>query len=276
VLEHRLVTRSIENAQKKVEARNFDIRKHTLQYDDVMNTQRSVIYSERRKVLTGEDLHATILDMIPEVCERVVAEHLAPDAETGAVTFDPEQLMESLCRALPSLEVSLDRQRFQKQDQQLLVERATDEALKRYAAKEEEFGSDVLREVERRVLLQVIDTHWMHHLQEMDHLREGVHLRAYGQMDPLIQYQKEAGQYFDRLLSSITEDAVRLCFAVEVVGQPQRRRQRVRDLQEGTPMTEARDEMQKRRPARAATKPKRNEPCPCGSGKKYKRCCGAR
>ncbi len=277
VLEHRLVTRSIENAQKKVEARNFDIRKHTLQYDDVMNTQRSVIYAERRKVLMGEDLHPTLLDMIPEVCERVVSEHLAPDPETGEVSFDPEQLMEALCRAMPGLEETLDRQRFQKQDQELLIERATDEALKRYAQKEEELGPEVLREVERRALLQVIDTHWMHHLQEMDHLREGVYLRAYGQMDPLIQYQKEASRYFDRLLGQITEDAVRLCFAVQVAGQQQsqRRRQRIRDLQEGTPITEARDEMTKRKPVRVAAKPRRNDPCPCGSGKKYKRCCGA-
>ena len=277
VLEARLVTRSIENAQKKVEARNFDMRSHTLKYDDVMNTQRQVIYDERRKILTGEDLHDTVLDMIAEGSERVVVEHYAPDPQTGKVDVDALRLSSALQEALPGSDGRLSPERLEGLDEQSATEAARKAALEAYAAKEEELGPEVIRDMERYVLLQVIDTHWMHHLQEMDHLREAVGLRAYGQMDPLIQYHKEASQYFDRLLGQVTEDTARLALAAyprEGSPRSRQRRQRVQNLDEGTPMSDAAEEMQTKKPVHIATKPRRNDPCPCGSGKKYKRCCG--
>ena len=275
VLEARLVTRSIENAQKKVEARNFDQRKHTLQYDDVMNTQRRVIYGERRKVLMGEDLHGTILDMIEESCRDTVTTHFQPDPQTGKVEGGPVQLSEALHEALPGVNGALSAERLAGLDAQSAQEVVVEAARAFYRAKEQELGPELLREMERHILLQVIDVHWMQHLQDMDHLREAVMLRAYGQMDPLIQYHKEANQYFDRLLGRITGDTARLAFSAypREGAAARRRRQQMQDLQEGTPMSEAAEEMQKKKPVRVATKPRRNDPCPCGSGKKYKKCC---
>ena len=260
-IEHGMITKSIESAQKRVENRNFGIRKHILQYDDVMNQQREVIYEQRRKVLTGENLKENILQMI----EEVVASAVDIYAPEGVI---PEEWdLEGLVNYAEQLFLPGQLLKVEDLEQRLrdeILSFLTELSLGAYQNREEELGSEVMRELERMVMLRVVDDKWMDHLDAMDQLREGIGLRAYGQKDPLVEYKFESYQMFQNMIGSIQEDVVRYVFRVNVVQAPQERKTvENKNVEEGP-----------KQPVRNEKKAKRNDPCPCGSGKKYKKCCG--
>ncbi|MDD2359342.1 MAG: preprotein translocase subunit SecA [Syntrophaceticus schinkii] len=263
-VEHNLVTRSIESAQRKVETRNFEMRKHVLEYDDVMNQQREVIYSQRRRVLMGEDLQESLQEMmisvIDSAVERYTAEGKYPEDWDidGLVNFGEQIFIRE--GALPPGELQeLD-------SREEIQERLIDEALAHWQAREEELGLENMRDLERFILLRVVDSKWMDHLDAMDQLRTGIGLRAYGQKDPLVEYKFEAYNMFQEMIDAIQEDVVRYLYKVRLV--PQEHERRVKHIAEN------RGEEAPRTPVRVGPKVGRNDPCPCGSGKKYKRCCG--
>ncbi|MDR7507909.1 MAG: preprotein translocase subunit SecA [Armatimonadota bacterium] len=266
-IEHPLVSRQIENAQKKVEQYHFDVRKHVLEYDDVLNVQRKVIYGERRKVLFGENLRENILDMIERLVDGLVDVHCPPDARPEE--WDLAGLREAAARLIPPLaDVALPEG-----SRDALAQALRSAALAAYERKEQEVGPQTLREIERLVLLQTIDRKWIDHLYAMDSLREGIGLRAYAQVSPLIEYQREGYDLFQRMLTEIQEEAVQVLFRVQVEGPAPAPRPLAaparRPVAAGTPRAAA--------PAAAGDGPRklgRNDPCWCGSGKKYKKCHG--
>ncbi|MBC7218148.1 MAG: preprotein translocase subunit SecA, partial [Candidatus Caldatribacterium sp.] len=257
-IEHPVITRLVEAAQKRVEGHHFNIRKTLLQYDDVMNKQREVIYAQRRRVLFEEDLRPFVYDMLDKVLEDLTAtyasERLYPEE------WDFEGLRERL-RFLFGIEFQVPEEERLKLTTQSLREKLF-EALKAvYERRVREVGEEVFRDIERYVLLRVVDHHWKDHLHNMDHLREGIGLRAVGQKDPFVEYQLEAFDMFQNMVAAIREDALRYLFHVRVVPKEERREpQRVQAA--------------KVAPERSQKKVGRNDPCPCGSGLKYKYCCG--
>jgi len=266
-IEHTLVSRQIEAAQKKVEQYHFDMRKHVLEFDDVMNVQRKVIYAERRKVLAGENIRENVLDIIERLVTSQVEAVCTKDAHPDE--WDLEMLIEGLAQLVPALgQVLPDSLRGLPADE--ITERLVAAALRAYEVREAEIGTDVLREVERLVLLQTIDRKWIDHLHNMDALREGIGLRAYAQVSPLIEYQREGYDMFQATMQAIQEEAARLLYRVHV--SPGER-----------PVARpvARPVVPVREPAAVGARssggqPKlgRNDPCWCGSGKKYKKCHG--
>ena len=268
-IEHSLVTKSIENAQKKVEARNFSIRKHVLEYDDVMNQQREVIYAERKKILRQEDLRGNIKDMVEKVVQRTMAMYAPPevyseDWDLNAIINYAEEFF------APSGILTVDY--LQNLSREELDEYLHKVAEENYKQREEAIGSELMRELENLVMLKVVDNHWMEHLDAMDMLREGVGLRAYGQKDPLVEYKFEAYDMFEAMNEAIQDDVVRYIYHVNVITQPQVD-DRLEKASTNNPNVDGTDENQKL-PAESSEEVGRNEPCPCGSGKKYKNCCG--
>ena len=263
-IEARLLTNLIESAQRRVEGNNFSIRKHVLQYDDVMNKQREVIYGERRKVLEGANLKDDILSMLHELIDKNVEFYHKISAD-GSKYYDMEGLTSYCVRTFGFEEDCLKDVNENKND---LIEKITDLALEKYALKEEEFGEDKFREVERVVLLQIVDSKWMDHIDAMDQLRKGIGLRAVGQVDPVRAYGQEGFDMFEEMNESIKEDTIRMLFHVV---NPERV-QRVRVAKE---VETVNPETGKKTPiVRKEKKVGRNDPCPCGSGKKYKNCHG--
>ena len=268
-IEHQLVTRQIEGAQKKVEQYHFDIRKHVLEYDDVMNVQRKLIYGERRKVLHGENIRDNILDMMERVVTDLVDAHCPPDA--GPEEWDLDGLAEGAAQLIPPLgEVALPEQA----GREAITPTLASAALAAYERKEQEIGAERLREVERLVLLQTIDRKWIDHLYNMEALREGIGLRAYAQVSPLIEYQREGYNLFQQMLAEIQEETVQFLFRVQIEStdgpRPRRSTVRVREpAAVAAPAGGGRSD-----PAHARRKIGRNDPCWCGSGKKYKKCHG--
>ncbi|MEJ5185787.1 MAG: preprotein translocase subunit SecA [Candidatus Geothermincolales bacterium] len=261
-IENRMVTRAIENAQKNVELNNFEIRKNLLKYDDVMNTQREVIYRQRRRILEGEDLHSKIPDMLSKVLEGIVSRFL--DQSLPPEEWDVDGLFRYLRGIFPVSfgPADLDQEALKPE---LLKEALLEDALEHYRSREKEIseaGRDI-REVERLVMLRVIDNRWREHLYEMDHLRDAVNLRAFAGHDPLVEYQTEAYSAFQALLYNIQEDFLRYMFHLKVV----------REDRPSLQVVEGEGGKPKKSPVRAQ-KVGRNAPCPCGSGKKYKHCCG--
>ena len=249
-IEHKMLTKSIEGAQKKVEGRNFGIRKHVLQYDDVMNKQREIIYAERRRVLEGENLQEQIENMIHSLIEEGVMSY----SQDG---FDAERFVEymyNLFMPRGSIEVS-DIENLKTEQ---VIEKVFDIAMKIYNGKEERIGSDRMREVERVVLLQAVDSHWIDHIDAMDQLRQGIGLRAIGQQDPVIAYTDEGFNMFNEMNAHIKEDTIKYLFNI-TIEEPVERKQ-VIDANSKT--------------VRKEDTTGRNDDCPCGSGKKYKKCCG--
>ncbi len=262
-IDHPLISRSIESAQKKVEGRNFDIRKQVLEYDDVMNQQREVIYDQRRNVLMGESLKENVIDMIETVVDSVVdmysAESEFPENWDLKSMLDyVEQLF------LPHHDLAVDQ--LKNMEKEEIRELFKEQALVFYQAKEDELSSETMRELERMVILKVVDSKWMDNLDGMDQLRQGIGLRAYGQQDPLIAYKKEGYDMFNNMIASIQEDVVRYVYQVKVVEQPNAEYKNVSENKY--------EEDKQRQPIRNESKVGRNDPCPCGSGKKYKKCCG--
>lgn len=266
-IEHRILSNTIETAQKRVEGRNFQIRKHVLQYDDVMNKQREVIYSQRRKVLDGENLKESILKMLETLVENTVSMYCSESVHPD--DWDLKALTEYVEGAyLPQGSLDFTRDMLETLDRESLKEMILDKALNAYEQKEAEFGPEMMRELERVVLLRVVDEKWMDHIDNMDQLRQGIGLRAYGQRDPVIEYKFEGYQMFEDMIQSIQEDTVKMLLHAKVSAMPQR--QKVAE-----PMSTNYDNGGMRMPAVKSDKVGRNEPCPCGSGKKFKKCCGA-
>ncbi|MGI6685707.1 MAG: preprotein translocase subunit SecA [Bacillota bacterium] len=260
-IDHPLISRSIETAQKRVEAKNFDIRKHVLEYDNVMNQQREVIYQQRRQVLTGVNLKDSIYDMIHEVVERTVASFAGGSVHPEE--WDLEGLLERAQLFLPNHELTVDDLKILSKDEipQMLEEKSRIY----YDKREDELTPETLRELERVVILKVVDSKWMDHLDAMDQLRQGIGLRAYGQKDPLVEYKFEAFDMFQEMIGEIQSDVVRYLMRVNVVEAPKERQH----------VTENRSEETVKKPIRKNNQVGRNDPCPCGSGKKYKKCCGS-
>lgn len=262
-LEHPLLTKTIESAQKKVEGNNFGIRKHVLKYDDVMNKQREVIYGERKKVLEGENLRDHIFNMIKELIDSNI------DMYTMGAKYPEEWDIEGLENHMTKLFgfekgflANLDHLDMTKESLSELIFKKAEEI---YKTREEEFKEDRFREIERVILLQVVDKKWMDHIDAMDQLRQGIGLRAYGQQDPVRAYQIEGFDMFDEMTKSISEETVRFLYHVENPDKVERKRV-------ANPINVGKKEENK-----TIVKKKkigRNDPCPCGSGKKYKKCCG--
>ncbi len=260
-IEHKMLTKSIEGAQKKVEGRNFGIRKHVLQYDDVMNKQREIIYAERRRVLEGENLQEQIENMIHSLIEEGVMSY----SQDG---FDADRFVEymyNLFMPRGSIEAS-DIENLKTEE---VIEKVYEIAMKIYNGKEERIGSDRMREVERVVLLQAVDSHWIDHIDAMDQLRQGIGLRAIGQQDPVIAYTDEGFNMFNEMNAHIKEDTIKYLFNI-TIEEPVERKQ-VIDVDH---LSSNVDEDANSKTVRKEDTTGRNDDCPCGSGKKYKKCCG--
>ena len=292
-IEHKMLSKTVENAQRKVEQQNFQIRKRVLEYDDVMNKQRQVVYEQRNKILEGDDISEDALEIIDDVLTTQVM--LYADAGEYPEDWDWDKLLTSL-KSYYDMTFGKEEIDLEEITQEDLLERVLDDAHAVYARKEEEFTSEHMRELERLVMLGVIDNRWREHLYDMDYLREGIHWRGLSQKDPLVEYKSEGFTMFQELMGSIKEDFVRTIFHMSRVPQDEMQERRDRDLNysydDGTTsrLPEAAEEAKAsaqagqtgapgKAPAavvtRVADKVGRNDPCPCGSGKKYKKCCGA-
>ncbi len=293
-IEHTMVTRAIETAQKRVEAHNFEIRKHLLEYDDVMNTQRKIIYGERRKILEGENLKEDILAMADEVLDGFLALYTNP--ETYPEEWDLPGLAEAMGRIF-GIEFAVPKAEVEDLTQALLKDTLLERVHRTYEEKERTFEAETMRALERMVMLQVVDTQWKDHLLGMDHLKEGIGLRGYGQKDPLIEYKREAFEMFGAMEGRIKEQTVQYVFRIQLAPEGEARPalaarpagdgSRLRYGPARQPVAAAPRPAPASAPTaaspRAATpeaplrlgKVGRNDPCPCGSGKKHKRCCGA-
>ena len=273
-IEHKLITRSIENAQKKVEGRNFDMRKHVLEYDDVMNQQREVIYGERRKVLLGDNLREHILGMLGGIIEAQMNQY------ANEKLYPEEWSLENLITDAegiyaPKGRIKLEELEDMSRDE--LQDFLTQVAEESYTQREQLFGEDNMRELEKIIMLRVVDNRWMEHLDRMDMLREGIGLLAYGQRQPLVEYKIRGHEMFNQMIASIQNDIASLIFRVNIITREQQEAME-RENQQRMAAAKANhgDDFQEnvKQPVKNGEKIGRNDPCPCGSGKKYKNCCG--
>jgi preprotein translocase subunit SecA len=274
-IEHGLVTRAIENAQKRVEAHNFDIRKHLLEYDDVMNKQREVIYQQRRGFLAGENLKGEVVGMIEELVEQIAANYANKDLPPEE--WDWKGLDDALFRQF-NLRITFGDGERENFSPGILADLVCEKALRTYEEKERTFTPSVLRYLEKMILLQTMDGLWKDHLLSMDHLKEGIGLRGYGQKNPLQEYQKEAFAMFEELSQRMQEDVVEKLFTVQIARQEDAQRIEPRRVPQRQVLMSHGGVAPQTQPAqvrREAPKVGRNDPCPCGSGKKYKKCHGA-
>ena len=273
-IEHSMISKSIENAQKKVEGRNFDIRKHLLRYDDVLNTQRDVVYKQRREILEGgESLREMLFSFSEDVVREVVDSYLAQRDDSAESDFS--ELREVLGRIFGTeIEIAASA----KADGEAITDEVIEKLIAAYREKEERIGSEHLTQVERYVMLQHIDYLWKDHLLNMDHLREGVGLRGYAQKDPLREYTKEGFDMFTLMMDKFKTDVSSNLFRIQPASEEQiEELERKRELEERKMVLgrgEGSEEKAKTPVRRTQKKVGRNSPCPCGSGKKYKRCCG--
>ena len=267
-IEQKMLTNAIENAQKQVESRNFQTRKNVLQYDDVMNTQREVIYKERRKVLDGEDLQDSIQNMLHNTVENAIRGHLGEQKHMSAEDFR-EATAQFRNMFLKPGELELTDEELQQYDEDGLVDLVVGKAKEVYAAREQEFGSPLMRELERVLMLRVVDEYWMDQIDAMNDLKQGIGLRGYAQTDPVVAYKKEGYEMFEQMIAAIQEETLRRLFLVRVRQNQEVKRERVAKV---TGESGAGDGTVQQRPQRKVIKIGRNEPCPCGSGLKWKKC----
>jgi preprotein translocase subunit SecA len=277
-IEHSMISKAIENAQRKVEGHNFDIRKHLLEYDDVMNKQREVIYGQRREVLESDNVHEIVVDMIDDLVDGVVGaivQERLPSEDWEWQSFD-EQVAEIF-------NVALNWNKSDREDLDLetLRDKLRAEIDKAYSAQEERNQPETMRQLERMILLQMVDTHWKEHLLNMDHLKEGIGLRGYGQKDPLDEYKKEGYNLFLSMIETVKEQTVGTLMRVQIVQddevarlEEEQRRQREKELEMAKAAGAGTEDQTPKTVRRQEEKIGRNAPCPCGSGKKYKKCCG--
>lgn len=263
-IESKMVTGAIESAQKKVEGNNFDIRKNVVKYDDVMNMQREIIYKQRQTVLQGANIKDQIQDMIKDVIDDAVGSHISGVEDTFK---DELHKLIQYCE-----EMFLPKETFTVEALEKLSDEEIKEALLKvanelYSEKEADFGEEQMREIERVILLKVVDSKWMDHIDNMDHLKQGIGLRAYKQQDPAQAYQMEGSDMFNEMIYNIKQETVKYLFHVKMEKAPERER-----VAKITSTNE--DSSIKKEPVKKKEKPNRNDPCPCGSGYKYKNCCG--
>jgi preprotein translocase subunit SecA len=262
-IENRMVTKAIENSQKRVEAHNFDIRKHLLEYDDVMNKQRTEIYSFRKELLQSNNLKDRIYSMMDEVVDEILGIY-CPE-EKHREEWDMKGVSDAVYGVFSVVP------KVTPTDITSLKETLISEIRDAYEKKESEVNSEMMRYLEKIILLQIVDSQWKDHLLAMDHLKEGIGLRGYGQRDPLVEYKKEAFEIFSDMTGRISTEVLRRLFRIQVQKQEAIRREQQKLAQisynrgEGSSVAQT---------VRRGKKVGRNEPCPCGSGKKYKKCCG--
>jgi preprotein translocase subunit SecA len=275
-IEHRWISKAIENAQKKVEAHNFDIRKHLLEYDDVMNKQREVVYHRRRELLSGEPLKEDVMEMCHELIDAIVAAHA--DKDSDAPDWEWKEIEDGFFKQFkfrPAFRENLNGTALNTPED--LTEIAVERVQRQYDERETSFTEPVMRQIEKIVMLQSLDGLWKDHLLAMDHLKEGIGLRGYGQKNPLVEYQREGFEMFEAMMQVLQQDVVEKVFAVEVrkeqdveqIEQQQQRPQKVVMSHGGETVEQSAATVK-----RDADKVGRNDQCPCGSGKKYKRCHG--
>ncbi len=267
-IDQKILSNAIESAQSKVEGRNFQSRKYTLDYDDVMNRQRELIYDQRRKVLDGEDLkssiQAMVRDSIRRSVSRVAGEHNYLDS------WQAEEIRKRWEKIfLQPGELSYTREQLEQLTPDQLAETLEQKAMAFYETKEAELGSQIMRELERVILLKVVDGHWMDHIDAMHELRRGIGLQAYAQQDPIVEYKRQGFDMFDEMIDEIKDDTTQAIFLARVVGQDAPQREQLMK-----PAAVSGDGTLPKQPVRKSKKPGRNDPCPCGSGLKYKKCCG--
>ena len=271
-IENRMVSRTIENALKRVEARNFEARKNILEYDDVMNRQREIIYEQRRQVLRGENMAESIGAMIDRLVDTVCDE--AAHGETYPEAWNLDQLTLRLMEIF-NFPDGVDTSEFPNMASEEVRDALKEKAHARYAEKEAEIGEAIFHDFERNILLRNVDINWMNHLDAMDQMRQGIGLRAYGQHKPIDEYRNESYDMFNEMTYNIQFDTIRMLFAVTIRRQEEVQQQEEKQ-EERTDILNARhgnEEPQKKKPV-TVQKVGRNDPCPCGSGKKYKHCCG--
>jgi preprotein translocase subunit SecA len=272
-IEHSMISRAIENAQRKVEGHNFEIRKHLLEYDDVMNKQREIIYSQRRELLQRDNVKELILEMIPELvaplADQIINDQIPPE------DWDWAHLEERLLANFGfSHGVAAEDKAAMKPE--TLREHLLSRVLAEYEKREQELGEANLRHLERMILLQVVDSHWKEHLLNMDHLKEGIGLRGYGQKNPLNEYKKEGYEMFMELMENIKQQTISTLFMVRLVHEDdvEQLARKQREQRQRLEMNRSDEEAAKTPVTREGDKVGRNDLCPCGSGNKYKRCCG--
>jgi preprotein translocase subunit SecA len=278
-IEHPMISKAIESAQKKVEGRNFEIRKHILEYDDVLNQQREIIYKQRRLVLEGGNLRESINKMMEDVVDNAL--NLYADNKLPEDEWDLVGLLNYIERVF-DLSGRFQPEDFKKLSREEYQEKILQEAYSYYDEREQDIGPELMRELERVILLRTVDRKWMDHIDAMHQLRQGVGLRAYGQENPLVEYKYEAYEMFQEMVRSIQEDVCRLIFHVQVKETPQHRQVvssslSVKPESKGIPqktLPEKASPQESRPKPISVKKVGRNDPCPCGSGKKYKKCCG--
>ena len=274
-IESKMISKAVENAQKRVEGRNFSIRKNVLQYDDVMNTQREIIYKQRRQVLNGENMKENVFNMIDTLAEEMVNGYATEDG------INAESLMSEVetTYGISKLE-SLSEAKINAEN---IISELQEKAHKIYEEKEAEFGPENLRELERVVILKIVDERWMDHIDAMDELKDGIGLQAYGQKDPVVQYRIEGFDMFDQMIADIKLNVVKILMNARKREGAPARKESVKITSEGR--EEATLNLSENTAPNTSSGPKtpyvkkdaevgRNDPCPCGSGKKYKNCCG--
>ena len=268
-IESKMLTKIIESSQKKVEGRNFSIRKNVLNYDDVMNTQREIIYKQRSQVLDGEDLHGSILKMMDELIENTVNLYLPEEdvKEHWNIVGLKDYFLGWL---ISDEDLSFEDNELDDITRDDIISALNDKAKEIYSAKEKEYGEEIIRELERVILLKVVDTKWMAHIDDMDELKKGIGLRAFGQKNPVVEYRYEGFEMFDAMVDSIREDTVRMLLTVKLQKNVVPEREQVQ--KPDAPNAGAGDGSFSEE--RKSNKVGDNDPCPCGSGKKYKKCCG--
>ena len=269
-IQAKILSKTVESAQKKVEGKNFSIRKNVLQYDDVMNQQREIIYAQRREVLDGKDLKASILKMVSGVAEDLVKIY-ANVPEGDNIDLEGLKLQIKTIFGIDDLEALQEEEL----DEEQLVSELQEKALQKYNEKEQEVGEKEFRELERIVMLKVVDEKWMNHIDSMDELKDGIGLRAYGQKDPVVQYRIEGSDMFDEMIADIRTDVVKIILNVHKSGE-MRRKETVEITNASLENINGIDNTTTNKEPIKNAGPKigRNDPCPCGSGKKYKNCCG--
>ena len=268
-IENGMLTKTIENSQRKVEGRNFGIRKNVLQYDDVLNRQREIIYSQRDKVLDGEDIREQVIGMIEQAIEANVKRFLP--AEVSHEEWNLKGLRDHYMGwMIREQDLVFTDDEMEELDPSFVIEFLTKRAKDIYALREKLFGDKIMRELERVILLKNVDRYWMDHIDAMEELQKGIRLRAYGQHDPVVEYRIEGFDMFDEMIAAIREDTARMMLTVKLrinAGPPKRE-------QVAKPTATSSDGTDVKRPVQNTKKVGRNDPCPCGSGKKYKNCCG--
>jgi len=270
-IEHNLISRAIENAQSKVEGHNFDIRKQLLEYDDVMNQQREVIYRQRREALSGKDLKAEIQEMIRDKAEQIAGTFAADNPH--AEEWDLKEIRDAVYKQFNFRLNGFDKNTLDGLNRDGLAEMIYEEADKIYQNREAAIGSEEFRHLERLVMLQTVDNLWKDHLLSMDHLKEGIGLRGYAQQNPLIVYKKEGYEMFQDMIDRIKEETLGILYRIQIA-EPQKIDDYRRPKQQQLSFSGGGESEPKKPSKRAAKKIGRNAPCPCGSGKKYKKCCG--